>query len=65
MSKDQTEKFRPTSDDSALEDTEAHGARFNGVRPADEDTEGHMPLRRATQPLDEDDDTEGHGLRRG
>jgi hypothetical protein len=71
MTKDKTEKFRPTRDDSALQDTEAHGARFNGVRSEDEDTEveGHRMFSDRTVKhdvedvtWDEPDETEGHRM---
>jgi len=59
MSKYRTDKIRPVSDDSALDETEAHGARWGGIRPQDEDTEGHG-FRHA---VPEDEDTEGHAAR--
>ena len=48
MSKNQDERFRPVSDDTALEDTEGHMPlrRVMGTEDDDtEDTEGHMPRR--------------------
>jgi hypothetical protein len=60
MSKHRTDKIRPVSDDSALEDTEAHGFRM-GAAPEEEDTEGHGLSARGALP--EDDDTEGHARR--
>ena len=60
MSKPNNDRFRPTTDDRALEETEAHAARIKGTRQDDE-TEGHMPLREAASSAD--DDTEGHAIK--
>jgi hypothetical protein len=71
-------KHRPTTDDSALSDVEAHGFRGNAVPedetaeghgmrgsalPEDEGTEGHIAKSGRALPDDEGDDTEGHGVR--
>ena len=56
MSKNRTDKFRPTDDDSALEQTEAHGYKM-GVESDDEQTEAHGFRMGAES---EDEDTEGH-----
>ena len=56
------DKHRPTTDDSALSDVEAHGFRGNAL-PEDEGTEGHgITSGRA---LPEDENTEGHGISSG
>lgn len=58
MSKPNHDRFRPTSDDRALEETEAHGFRMGATE--DKDTEGHAFKGAA---LPDDEDTEGHAKR--
>jgi hypothetical protein len=74
MSNDKTEKFRPTSDASALQDTEAHVIKGRGIRADDEETEveGHRLWSDRTvkhdvedvtwDEADENDETEGHRM---
>ena len=52
MSKPDNERFRPTSDDSALEDTEAHKLYSGSDRGIKHDVDDVT--------WDEDDETEGH-----
>jgi len=54
MSKPNNDRFRPTTDDRALEETEAH--RFTGSDPSEEHDGKDVPG-------DDEDGTEGHGLR--
>lgn len=61
MNDNKQTKHRPTTDDSALSDVEAHGFRGNAV-PEDDDTEGHA-IRSGRALPDDKDDTEGHGFR--
>jgi hypothetical protein len=72
MSNDKTEKFRPTSDASALQDTEAHVIKGRGIRADDEETEveGHRlwsdrTVKHDVEDVtwDEADETEGHSVR--
>ena len=73
MSKYRTDKIRPVSDDSALEETEAHGARWGGIRSEDDDTEGHRIYNTSDRTAKhevqdvawDDDDTDAHGFRMG
>ena len=72
MSKHRTDKIRPVSDDSALEDTEAHRIYNTSDRTAkhdvadvaweDDDSEAHGFRMGATT---EDADSEGHAFRHG
>jgi hypothetical protein len=67
--KDHTRKGSDMSEnknEKEVEETEGHGARFNGALPEegdDEGTEGHGARFNGALPDEDDEGTEGHGVR--